>query len=257
MRQIMELQCLGLVLNAHVQGEADLIVTFYTREKGKIKAVAKSAMKSKRRFVGQLLPFNHIEAAIAVSRRSSLFRLDRSRLLESFPAIRGDVKRTAAASCLCEMLELAAPESEPSPRIYDVLLGSLRELDQRKDPDRTLLIYELKLISLLGYRPSLEACAHCGAKLSERSLSFSPPAGGVVCKSCAKAVKGAERISPAAVKSMRQALVLPDEKISRLGFTKSALAESRHFMNAFISYHLHRPLRSEAFLEKIKHSKKS
>ncbi len=243
-------QGLALVLHTRVRGEADLSVVLFTRDKGKLRVIARSAMKSKKRFIGQLLLFNHLHVTLASSRRSSNLRLDQSRLIESFPGMRKDIRKVAVASCLCEMADLASPEGEPAPRVYELLLRAFREIDKGKEPDRVRLIFELKLIAQLGFQPSLLSCAHCGAELGDRSLRFSAPAGGLVCQDCAKKIGSAESVSPAAVKSLRRALVIPDDKISRLGFTKSALKESLNLVSRFTTYHLHRPLKSEAFLKK-------
>jgi DNA repair protein RecO (recombination protein O) len=241
----------GLVLDTRVSAEADLQLVIFTREFGKLRLYAKSALKSRKRFAGQLLLFNHLEVSIASSRRSGMLRLDQSRLLESFPAVRTDIRRVGSASCLCEMVDLASPEFEPVPGIYELLLSAFRELDQGKDPDRVRLIFQLKIISLLGFRPSLENCANCGKKLGERGLKFSSKAGGIVCRECAGALKDSEKISPGAVKSLRMALIMPGDKTGRLGFTKKTLQESEHFVTSFVRFHLHRPLRSEAFLQKL------
>lgn len=240
----------AVVLQTRIHGEADLAVTLFTRDIGKVRVIAKSAMKSKRRFVGQLVLFNHLDVTLAASRRSSMPRLDQSRLIESFPGVRKDINRVAAAACLYEMADIASAERDPSPRVYDILVKVLRDLDMGKDPDRVRLIYELKLISVLGFMPSLEICAHCGSRLGERSLAFSPEEGGLLCPRCSKEAAGAERISTAAVKSMRKALIMPDEKIHRLAFTKKTLVESLRVLSGFIAYHFNRPLKSQEFLIK-------
>jgi len=245
------LQTPALVLRTTVQGEADLIVSLYTRERGKIRAAAKSALKSHKRFPGQLELFNHLEVSLRSSRLPDLPLLEQSRLLDDFPQLRPHLEKVAAASFLAEVTETASGEFDPNPAVYRLLLQAFRRLDQEARPEPILWASLLRLLDHLGFRPALETCALCQRPLPERGLFFSAGAGGALCPGCGKKTAPAARLANSTLRTFQSALRLPPSRLKRLGFTQSVLQEAAALLPAYAEYHLGRELKTYRFLREL------
>ncbi len=182
-------------------GEADRILTLYTREHGKRRAVAKSVRRPQSRLAGHIELFTHAEVFLAVG--TNLDVLTQATAIEVFPAIADDLARFARASWAAELVDRLTPEEEADPQLFAHLLETIRLLagDQGHEPVH-LRQFEILALKTLGYRPHLDSCVECGRELEERPNIFSPTAGGVICPSCTPP-NAALRISPAALKVMR------------------------------------------------------
>lgn len=245
------LQTPALILRTTARGEADLIVTLFTRDRGKLRALAKSALKSLQRFPGQLELFNHLEVWLRSSRIPDLPLLHESRLLEDFPQLRPRLEKVAAASLLAEVAETASGELDPDPAVYRLLLSVFRRLDREKKPEPILWASLLRLLARLGFAPALETCALCQRPLSERGLFFHAGAGGALCPGCGKSTPEAARLSPSTIRSLRSALRLPPSRLTRLGFTRSVLQEVGALLPAYAEYHLGRELKAGRFWREL------
>jgi len=241
----------ALVLRTTIHAEADLIVSLYTRERGKLRVLAKSALKSFRRFPGQLELFNHLEVSLRASRQPDLPLLESSRLLEDFPRLRPHLGKVAAAGMLAEVAEIASGEFDPDPAIFEILLQAFRRLDREKKPEPILWASLLRLLGRLGYRPALTSCALCQKPLPERGLYFSSAAGGALCASCGRKTPQAARLPNSTLRTFQQALRLPLGRLPRLGFTRSVLQDAAALLPAYAEYHLARPLHSYRFLRAL------
>lgn len=245
------LQTPALILRASAQGEADLIVSLFTRERGKIRAVAKSALKSRKRFPGQLELFNHLQVSLRSSRLPELPLLSESRLLDDFPRLRPHLHKVTAASLLAEVAETASGEFDPNPAIYHLLLFAFRRLDREARSEPILWSSLLRLLDLLGFRPALETCARCQRPLPERGLYFSAGAGGALCSACGKKTAQAIRLMNSTRRTFQSALRLPASRLKRLGFTQSVLQEAAAILPAYAQYHLGRELKTYRFFREL------
>ena len=116
----------AIVLRAWPFQEADLLVSLFTREQGRIKGVARHAMRSRRRFGGALEPMTHVRASYAERPRQELVRLDAFEILSSPLSQPIDYARTAALQLVAEVLEEALPEQAPEDAVFRLALAVLR-----------------------------------------------------------------------------------------------------------------------------------
>ncbi len=108
----------AIVLRTWPFHEADLLVSLFTREQGKVKGVARHAMQSRRRFGGALEPMTHVRATYAERPRQELVRLDAFEILSSPMSRPVDYARTAALQMVAEVLEEAMPEGAPEDAVF-------------------------------------------------------------------------------------------------------------------------------------------
>ena len=160
--------CEGLVLRVLPFGEADKLVTWYGAQTGRITAIAKSAQKSKKRFVNKLEPFSRLRFFCRPPRRSSsgLYFLEEAELLSAHLRIRQEYPRFLAATCLAELCLRFTRDLDPDPRLYTLLLWAVDAISSRDRPFRYLLFFHLKLLQLAGYKPDLIHCRRCRKPIS-------------------------------------------------------------------------------------------
>jgi DNA repair protein RecO (recombination protein O) len=142
----------GIVLRCQPVTETSLIVTWFTREFGKLKTLAKGARRPKSPMRGKLDLFYRDELLFLRSRRSDLHLLHECFLEEPHAALRESVEHLTAASYVCELVDLAMELEDASPKVFDLLEQALDDVG--KDAGATLLIwFELQLLAAAGWAP--------------------------------------------------------------------------------------------------------
>jgi DNA repair protein RecO (recombination protein O) len=143
----------GIVLRRQTVTESSLIVTWYTREFGKLKTMAKGARRIKGPFQGKIDLFYRDEIVFLRSKRSDLHLLHDCFLEEARASLRQSVESLTLASYACELVDLATEMEDPNPAIYDLLGTILRVLED--GPNRVLLIwFEIRLLAAAGWKPN-------------------------------------------------------------------------------------------------------
>ena len=174
----------AIVLRTQKLGEADRIVTFLTRNTGRVRAVGKGVRRTTSKFGSRLEPFMHVDVQFAHgpdARRSSPRPRRSRRSARRSPTT---TRRYTAGTAMLETAErLVAEEREPAVQQYLLLVGGLRAL-AAGERDATLVLdsFLLRSLAVAGYAPTFDACARCGADGPHRS--FSAGAGGMLCGDC-------------------------------------------------------------------------
>jgi DNA repair protein RecO (recombination protein O) len=169
----------GIVLRTFRLGEADRIVTLMTRGRGKVRAVAKGVRRTHSKFGARLEPLSHVTMMCWQGRELDI--VNQAEVLESFRAVREDLGRVAKAFTLLEVVDQVAQERHANPRLYEMVVGALRVLEERDAP---LLVpaFLLKVLALEGSAPTVDVCVSCGAP--DDLVAFDLNEGGVLCRSC-------------------------------------------------------------------------
>ena len=154
----------AIVLRLQPVTESSLLVTWFTRECGKLKTLAKGARRPKSPFRGKLDLFYRAEIVFLRSQRSDLHLLHECFLEEPHRGVRDSVARLAVASYATELVELASAAEDPNPRVFEALGGLLDALPPR-EPAGLLIWFELQLLAASGWAPRWEAEAGVGRVL--------------------------------------------------------------------------------------------
>jgi DNA repair protein RecO (recombination protein O) len=241
----------AIIIGIRDYGEADKVVTFLTPAQGRVTGIAKYAKKSKKRFANCLEPLNRVEFFLSPQSRGELEFIQKGELVNSFPSLRRDLKRLGAAAVLAELAGLMAAPPEMVGEVFQTLEGVLGLLENGGPPDSLLPAFLLRLLSLGGYGPRLQACLKCSQE-PKAPLYFSVPQGGVVCGPCSRAAAGPLLpLSPGAWKLLRMAQGMELEKLPRLRFPRRQRDESLAVFRAFLRRHLGKPMKSWAFWDKV------
>ena len=159
----------AVVLRTWPVHEADLIVSFFTRDYGRVRGVAKSALKSRKRFGGALEPMTVARAWFAERPRQELARLDQLEILRSPLSAPVDAARLAVLSFYAELLDEALPDHDPHETVFRLLLSVLDQTttlhSETVQPWMPLTYFQLWMTRLMGLLPDLAHCTACGEAL--------------------------------------------------------------------------------------------
>src|SRR3984957_3362316 len=170
----------AIVLRAWPFQEADLLVSLFTREQGRVKGVARHAMKSRRRFGGALEPMTHVRASYAEKPKQELVRLDAFEIVSSPMSRPVDYARTAALQLVAEVLEEALAEGAPEDAVFRLALAVLDEMQVGR-VWMPVTYFALWMNRLLGWMPELGRCAACGRPLAGGGGWGGATGDGVMC----------------------------------------------------------------------------
>jgi DNA repair protein RecO (recombination protein O) len=239
-------QSRAIVLQVTDYGESDKIVTLYTSQFGKLKAIAKGAKRSKKRFVNKLEFFTLLEVTVVPGRHSSLFLLDNAGLINPFPALRENYPRYTAAMLVCELVNQWTRENDRDDSLFQLLCWGLHELTTTADLAAIVIFFQIKMLDLLGVGLQLDHCLVCG-KMEQTALpyQFSPAQSGIVCAPCARSQGiGGMPVSMSALKTMRMARSMPPERLRRLKITRHSLKEMAAVLKLYSNFQLQREIHS-------------
>ena len=240
----------AIVLRRIDFSESDRLLTLYSREKGKVRAIAKGARKPQTRKSGHVELFMRTRFLIARGRNLDI--ITQAEMVEAYPELRDDLVRTTYASYAVELLDRFTPDEDKNLQLYDLLADALRWL---AGTDKLLLVarfYELRLLNLAGYRPQLFQCVSCGERVEEQDQYFSAELGGLLCPGCEDADKRAQPISAAAVKVLRYLQTRPWDTVHKLRLRRDLHAELEAIMYYYLTYLLERNLKSADFLNRLR-----
>jgi len=176
----------ALLLRRVEYGEADLVVTLFTRALGRVAALARGARKSQRRFGGALEPFFTLSVRLEEKQSAELYVLSESSITRPRIGLLSDLSRMQAAGRALSWVRAASPPRTPEPEVWR-LLESL--LDNLSRPDRSadleLGAAGLSLLAAFGWGIDFERCVRCGKPCpAQQAASVDAERGGLVCRAC-------------------------------------------------------------------------
>lgn len=175
----------AVVLRTWPVHEADLIVSIFTRDYGKLRGVAKSALKSRKRFGGALEPMTVARAWFVERPRQELARLDQLEIIRSPLTAPVDQARLTVLSFFAELLEEALPEHDPQETVFRLLASVLEHTtavqSETVQPWMPLTYFSLWMTRLMGLLPDIAHCTVCGEALLPGQVFFNHHADGLFC----------------------------------------------------------------------------
>ncbi len=177
----------AVVLKGWKMGETSKILSLYTRDFGKIRAVAKGARGLRSKFKGCLEPLTHIGIVYYDKRTRDLQLLSSAYLIDPHLGIIGDIKRTTLGLAAAELVERAVAGEEPHTRLFDLLTYTLGFLGKTSGfLEGVFWFFESHFINLMGYKPRWSMCLMCGKSLGIGGAYFQPQNGGLLCSECGR-----------------------------------------------------------------------
>jgi DNA repair protein RecO (recombination protein O) len=242
----------ALVLKHADWGEADRIVTLFTRQQGKIRALGKSVRKIRSRRAGHLEPFTHVTLQLAKSHDIPI--ITQAETIHSFGTLRESLEAIGLASYVVELLDKFTYEEGENLSLFNLLLKTFERLTT-PDLDLQLVIryYEVRLLDYAGFRPDLVHCVSCGAAIQPEDQFFAPGSGGVLCPRCARETdsRGAIPISKDALKYLRHLQRSPFPDALRAHPSPEHHREMERILQGYLTYVLERGLIVPKFIREV------
>ena len=244
-------RCEALVLSSLVLGEADLLVTLYTKEVGKLRATARGVRKPTSKMVGHLEPLTHVELALA--RGKTLDVISQAQVLQSFSDLKDRLEGVSSGIYLAELVEGFGAEGSSNPEIYSLLVETLRDLDHNHNGELALRYFELQLLKSSGFAPEIYRCVQCRRELVAGQHLFSPDLGGTLCDQCIPTDVLIRPLSVQVLKVLRFLDRSELQDLSKLKVSSHMAEELKGLLAVTIRYWIDREIRSKSFLERLQH----
>jgi DNA repair protein RecO (recombination protein O) len=244
----------AIVLRTWPFHEADLLVSLFTRQRGKVKGVARHAMRSRSRFGGALEPatqvFAHYTERPRPSVEGDLVRLDSFEIVWSPLSAPVDPLRAAALQLVVEILDEAMPDLAPDDNVFRLAVAALRGIGHPDHVHTAVTYFCLWMARLMGWWPELAHCAACGLDLHGADVFWSPSADGVTCADDISARRpNSHRLSAAAVaETYRMARFPLDQLLTEINQGRELFHDLGALTIAVLERHLEHRLRSAASL---------
>jgi len=242
-------------------GEADLLLTLYTRDAGKLRAVAKGARKTTSKLVGYFEPLTLNRLALAKGRALDL--VTQAQVIDNFSALKSSLTGLTQGLYIAELLDGFGSEAEPDPALYQLSLEVLRAMERAPVSEMPLRFFELHLLRVSGLMPELYHCVECRRTLEPGQHRFSPERGGALCLECQPPESrspefqppeaGTRNLSLSTLKVLRMLHRTPLPEIPDLNMGQPVALELKSVLGATVRYWLDKEIRSNSFLEHLQH----
>jgi DNA repair protein RecO (recombination protein O) len=231
-------------------GETDLLVSFFTPDRGRLKGVAKGGRRSRRRFANCLDLFCLASLEYELKKKGDLHFLHSCKLINAFPGLRSDFSSLSLASYMVELTEILFPVEVADRMMFELLENTLRELNERKASEDLRILFEARAMALGGYGINFEHCCMCGRPYTGQGRAvFKRSKGGIACLRCERESATHPGLSQDTVKGL--GILQSGARINAesLLLTKEMVREIKPVLKLHIEYRMGRRLRSAAYLE--------
>lgn len=196
---------LAIVVRVVEFSESSCVVTLFTRDFGKIAALAKGARRPKSPFESALDLLAVCRIVFLHKSSEALDLLTEAKLERRFRAASRDLSRLYAAYYVAELLREMTDEGDPHTELFDAANEALVDLDGQAEVARVVLRFEMTALRLLGHLPALHGCAACGQEIETTGrVLFGQLAGGLLCEHCRPGQRQVVNVTAATVSVLRQ-----------------------------------------------------
>lgn len=267
MRQQHSYSTEAIVLKRSDLGEADRVLTLFTPHKGKFHAIAKGSRRPVSKLAGHVELLNRSQLQVALGRNLDI--VTQAEVRENFLRLRTELWHMTCGFYLAELVDRFVEERVPHADIYTLLLQTLRYLEadasalaqqssrtdvdeEKPDSDKTPLLlryFELRLLTAVGYAPSLNNCASCTRELLPQENGFKASLGGALCPQCSHLWE--RRLSLNALKVLRYMQNNRWRESARIRLNVPLRVELEGIMHSLLRFHLERDLKAWSFLDML------
>ncbi len=240
----------AIVLRRRDMGEADRLLTVFTRDRGKLNLLAKGVRRTASRKAGHIEPFTYTD--LLVARGASLDLVTQAETLASHRRVREDLWLSGLAYYVVELCDAFTQDEDPNALLFDLLLETLGRLDEGRAVNLAVRYYELHMLDLAGYQPQFFHCIQCDQPLQQEVNFFSFERGGCLCPKHGSNLPGTVALPLEVLKVMRYLQSRPWEQVAVLQLRPDVLGQVEGLLARYIVYHLERTLRAPVFLDRLR-----
>ena len=243
----------SIILKKNDKGEADELVTFFSRDCGWMTGIAKNSKKSRVRFGGNLEPFAVVELNLRRRKRDDLVWIDDATMVKVFNKVRLDAETFAWASYFLELASIFSGESQTDEKLFDYVEELLGLMDDSRLNPSLAMFWEMELLGLLGYSPTLNVCPVCSGEFKpNESGVFSLEMGGVCHVACPSGNFDRRlHLSPDTLTLLRKAFVVDRNLRGRMRLNSKGQIELRRALSSFVRWLRGADVKSLRFMENM------
>jgi DNA repair protein RecO (recombination protein O) len=235
----------GLVIRTMNMGETSKLVTFFTRELGILKVIAKGARAAKSRIGAALEPLTVSRLVYYDRENRELQFLSQADIVEFFPNLPADLEKWGYANACAELVYRAQTSAEATAKLYPILLNTLRAMNEKTADGRVCFWgFQMKLLGVLGVAPNLRKCLHCStagptvyADNNSVVHHFDISRGGFLCSNCSSG-RSPHELCGETLLRLGDLQTLPAEKFSHAQIPPLSRREIESFFRAYFAFHL-------------------
>lgn len=261
----------AVVLRHQPVGEADRVLTLFTREFGKMRVSARGVRKTTSRLAGRVQPYTY--ARLLLARGRTLDVLAQADIVRAYAGLQHDLLRSAYAAYVAELVDRFLPDRDRHPDVFDAIRDAFDVLEEADEEEAEIyaLWFSLHLADSLGYRPEMERCVSCGRPLPAAAgavessegphasgrgpaWAFSPASGGALCPACAANEPAAVRASAGVLATGAYLLRGTAERARRLRVAERPRRQLAGLVQSHLEYHLDGRLRAPAVIARLRHT---
>ena len=235
----------AVVIGARNWGEADKMMTLFTRERGMVEAAAFGCRRPRSPLAAGMQLFSYLELQLAEGRR--LDTVKQSQLKRHYKKLSEDLAVMAYGALAAEVMREFMPAGVPEPQLFSTLLEVL-EAFERRNPRVTALAAVLQIMEFTGLQLHLDRCLHCG-RLVEGDGALSLKEGGILCSDCNR-----EGLQPFPEELRRTILTLRDFDWNFGGLLKlqgALVMQAEQITISHLQNLLGHPLKSMEFISQL------
>lgn len=240
----------AVVLKESPFGENGKRLVVLAKDLGKITVSAKGAKSAKSRLSAPTQLFSY--SSFVSFKNRNFYNMVSGEIIESFYAVRSDMDKFAYGSFICELTEKAIPEDMENNAVLHLMLITFAVIAQTDfSPRLASVIFEIKLLSILGFISGGESCVVCGTKTGEGQSFFNVRMGGVVCEKCGTKTRGSYPIGEGVRKAIIHVIKNEGKRIFGFGLSEEVLKQLESIMELYVKVHLGIELKSLEFLKSL------
>ncbi len=243
----------ALVIKEHIVGESDKYITLFTKDLGRIQAIAPKAKKSDKGFASSTQLF--VYGDFMLTSYKDTYRLVSVDLIEMFHNIRNDLSTLSYGSYIMEFIYYVTEPGLVQSELLKLTLVTLQALSKSEaDCKRIRRVFEMRALGLLGFMPQLFACTNCGIALVEKEEEryyFSAEAGGLLCKDCKGSYIDVTALSYGTLYTLQYILGASLKHLYHFQISQEVQKELDAVGNRYVHYYVDKPFKTLDFIEKL------
>lgn len=243
----------AIVIKEYIVGESDKYVTLFTKDYGKIQALAPKAKKADRGFASVTQLF--VYGDFILTSYKDTYRMVNAEIIEMFHGIREDLERLSYASYIMEFIQYVTQPMLSHPELLKLCIVTLQALSRRKvNCHLVRRIFELRALKELGFGIQLVSCLDCGEVIPEdegATYFFSAQAGGLVCKSCKTYYTDLIEISFSTRYTLAYIMNVGHKALYQFTITEVIQKQLNKVCEKYIPYYVDKTFKTLDFIERI------
>ncbi|MBE7443945.1 MAG: DNA repair protein RecO [Planctomycetia bacterium] len=227
------------------------IITFYTRDYGKIHTLAKGFKRSSVRSSSKAVDLlTYYQILFIKKEHTSLHTLTEAVLQNNYPILRNDLDKYYRAACMAELVKEFTVENDPCEPLFDIFVNTLDGISTGANAIIRLLFFEIKMLKILGYLPEWGRCVNCKTGIQEMTeVHFNTKEGGVLCRQCHLKCTNGIFVSAGAMLIAERLADVNFQKIERVTIQPSICVEIEKMLRYYIASVLNKGLNSWKYLK--------